>query len=123
MATNESDRRTDLNRVMQRTRSNASNSESVLEDIQKRVTQMLKRGTVLITGYSVLTGIDEEKLQTRNSVQLRPFSGVSTEDIQNLSLNTELSVIMLHVETNDSTESGIDSDAIASRFLNLKAEI
>ena len=62
IATNESDR-TDLNRVMQGTRSNASNSESVPEDIKKKVTQKWKRGTVPITGYSVLTGIDEKKLQ------------------------------------------------------------
>ena len=65
---------------MQRTRSNTSTSESVPNEIQKEVTQKWKRGTVLITGDSMLTGIDEGRLQIRNSVKLRPFTGASTEE-------------------------------------------
>ena len=38
-------------------------------------------------------------------------------------LNKEPSVITLHVRTNDFIENGIDSGAIVSRILNLKAEI
>ena len=60
--TDESDRR-DPNKVLQKSRSNTSNSESVPDEIQKKVTQMWKRGTVLITGYSMLAGIDEGRLQ------------------------------------------------------------
>ena len=78
-------------------------------------------GTVLITNDSMLTGIDEGRLHTRNSVTLRPFSRASTEEDMSTYLtsllNTEASVIILHVGTNDSTENGIDSDAIFSRIL------
>ena len=62
-ATNNESNRRDPNKVMQRTRSNTSNSESIPDEIQKKVTQKWKRGTVLITGDSMLTEIDEGRLQ------------------------------------------------------------
>ena len=86
----------------------------------------MEGGTVLINGDSMLTGIDEGRLQIRNSVKLRPFSGASTEDMRSYLkplLNKDPSVVILHVGTNDSTENGIDSDTIVSRILSLKAEI
>ena len=74
----------------------------------------------------MLTGIDEGRLQIRNNVKLRPFSGASTEDMRSYLkplLNKDPSVVILHVGTNDFTENGIDSDTIVSRILSLKAEI
>ena len=110
--TNESNRR-DPNKVMQRTRSNTSNSESVPNEIQKKVTQKWKRGAVLITCDSISTGIDEGRLQILNSVKLRSFSGASTEDMRSCLkplLNQNPFVLILHDGTNDSTENRIDSD-------------
>ena len=42
-ATNNESNRRDPNKVMQRTRSNTSNSESIPDEIQKKVTQKWKR--------------------------------------------------------------------------------
>ena len=125
---NEADKseKKDRNKVLQSAGSVASNSEPVPEEIQKKVTQKWKQGTVLITGDSMLTGIDEGRLQARHNVKLRPFSGASTEDMTSYLkplMNKEPSVVILHVGTNDATENGIDSDAIVSRILSLKAEI
>ena len=86
----------------------------------------MEAGTVLITGDSMLIGIDEERLQTRNDAKLRPFSGASTEDIASYLkslMNKEPSVVIFHVGINDTTEHGIDLDAIVSRILNFKTEI
>ena len=58
----------------------------------------------------MLTGIDEGRLQIRNSVKLRPFSGASTENIRSYLkplLNKESSFIILRIGTNDSIENGI----------------
>ena len=112
--TNESARK-DRNKVMQMPRSSTSNSEPVPDEIQKKVAQKWNRGTVLIIGDSMLTGIYEGRLQIRNSVKLRPFSGAPKEDMRSYViplLNKEPSVIIRHVGTNDSTENGIDSGAI-----------
>ena len=81
---------------------------------------------MLIAGDSMLTGIEEGKLQTRYNVKVRPFSGATTEDMRSYLqplLKKESTTVFLHVGTNDATESGIDSDTLTSRILDLKAEI
>ena len=92
----------DHNKVLQSAETVASNPEAVPEETQKKVTQKWKKGTVLITGDSMLTGIDERRMQTRNNVKLRPFSGASTEDMRSYLkplMNKEPSVVILHAGT------------------------
>ena len=81
---------------------------------------------MLITGDSMLNGIEEAKLQTRHNVKVRPFSGATTEDMRSYLLpllKKEPTTVILHIGTNDATENGMDSDILISRILDLKAEI
>ena len=70
----------------------------------------------------MLTGVDEGRLQTRDNLKIRPFSGASTEDMKSYLetlMNKEPSVVILYDGPNDAPENGIDSYAIVSIILNL----
>ena len=72
-----------------------------------------KKGTVLITGDSMLNGIDESKLQMKCDVKVRPFSGAITEDMHSYLkalLKKGPTTVFLHIGTNDATENEIDSN-------------
>ena len=107
-------------------KSHTSNSDTSSEETNKKSTHKWRTGTVLITGDSMLNGIEEAKLQTRHNVKVRPFSGATTEDIRSYLLpllKKEPATVILHIGTNDATENGMDSDILISRILDLKAEI
>ena len=81
---------------------------------------------MLITGDSMLNGIEESKLQMKFNVKLRAFSGATTEDMHSYLkplLKKEPTTVILHIGTNDATENGIDSDTLVKRILDLKDEI
>ena len=81
---------------------------------------------MLITGDSMLNGIEETKLQMKFDVKLRAFSGATTEDMHSYLkplLKKEPTTVILHIGTNDATENGIDSDTLVKRILDLKDEI
>ena len=85
-----------------------------------------KKGTVLITGDSMLNNIDESKLQMKCDVKVRPFSGATTEDMHSYLkplLKKGPTTVFLHIGTNDATANGIDSDSLVKRILHLKEEI
>ncbi len=115
-----------INETKQTTKKDTINSETVEEETQKKSTHKWRKGTVLIAGDSMLTGIEEGRLQTRHNVKVRPFSGATTEDMRSYLqplLKKEPTTVILHIGTNDATESGMDSDTLISRILDLKAEI
>ena len=81
---------------------------------------------MLITGDSMLNGIEESRLQMKFDVKLRAFSGANTEDMHSYLkplLKKEPTTVILHIGTNDATENGIDSDKLVKRILDLQEEI
>ena len=81
---------------------------------------------MLITGDSMLNGIDESKLQMKFGVKVRPFSGATTEDMHSYLkplLKKGPTTVFLHIGTNDVTENGIDSDSLVKIILHLKEAI
>ena len=124
-SSNESQRK-DFSKTEHTAKSNTSNSDTSSEETNKKSTHKWRTGTVLITGDSMLNGIEGAKLQTRHNVKVRPFSGATTEDMRSYLLpllKKEPATVILHIGTNDATENGIDSDILISRILDLKAEI
>ena len=103
-----------------------TDADKLAEKAKKTSTHTWKNGTVLITGDSMLNGIEESKLQMKFDVKLRAFSGANTEDMHSYLkplLKKEPTTVILHIGTNDSTENGIDSDKLVKRILDLKDEI
>ena len=103
-----------------------TDADKLSEKAKKTSNHTWKKGTVLITGDSMLNGIEESKLQMKCDVKLRAFSGATTEDMHSYLkplLKKEPSTVILHIGTNDATENGIDSDQLVKRILDLKDEI
>ena len=76
---------------------------------------------MLIAGDSMLHGIVENKLNGKLHVKVRPFPGALVEDMEDYLkplLKKKPSHLILHVGTNDTTNSS--SDNVVARILNLK---
>ena len=92
-------------------------------DTEKKTSSFTwKKGTVLITGDSMLNGIDESKMRRKSKAFLRSYYRRYA-----LLLKTPLkkgpTAVFLHIGTNDATENGIDSDLLVKRILHFKEEI
>ena len=102
-------------------------NEDLAENVPKyRVTNEIypwPEGTTLITGSSILLGIQENKLQ-RYKAKVRPFPGATVDemfDYLNPLLKKTPSNIILHIGSNDSPNK--TSDEIAKEIIHLNAYI
>ena len=80
--------------------------------------------TILITGSSILNGIDEQRLNKKFNVKLRPFPGAYVDDMYDYLaplLKKKPSVVILQIGSNDSTEK--NSSQIFEEITNLKDHI
>ena len=80
-------------------------------------------GTTLITGSSILLGVEESRLQKYN-VKIRPFPGATVDDMFDYLiplLKKQPSYIILQIGSNDSPSKTCDE--IANEILNLKSFI
>ena len=68
----------------------------------------LLRNTILITGDSIISGIDEKELSKKHPVKVRPFHGASVDDmhhylqalLQKYNCSTIIDTIISHVGAN-----------------------
>ena len=86
-----------------------------------------KGKTTLITGDSMLSGLDERRLSNKCNVKVRVFPGCTIADlrehyIQPL-LKKQPSSVIIHAGTNDATQEGATDAKILDPLLNLRAEV
>ena len=91
----------------------------------QNVAKKWKKGTILIAGDSIISGLNEKKLSnSKHAVKVRCFPGATTTDMYNylkpLLLKCPSSII-LHVGTNDAINAS--SSVIVDRLLILKSFI
>ena len=84
----------------------------------------MAKNTILITGSSILNGIDENRLNSKFKVKVRAFSGAYIDDMYDYLaplLKKKPSVIILQIGSNDATQK--TSSQIYREILNLKEHI
>ena len=107
--------------------SNSSNSfDSVSSCKTKRVTNKVfpwPKGTTLITGSSILCGVQESRLK-KYKTKVRPFPGACVDDMYDYLLpllKKKPTNVILHIGSNDAPRKA--ADEIAEEMLNLKSFI
>ena len=63
------------------TASSPSDSSSVITPNSKLQIHKWSRNTILVTGDSMISGIDEKRLSKKYPVKVRPFPGASADDM------------------------------------------
>ena len=85
------------------TASSLSNPSSVITPTSKLQIHKWSRNTTLITGDSIMSGIDVKRLSKKYPLKFRPFPGASANDMHHylrLLLQKCPDIIILHVGTN-----------------------
>ena len=85
--------------------------------------RMWPRNTILITGSSLLRGIDENTMSRKYNVKVRPHPGATTLDMYdhlNAHLKKKPDYLILNVGTNDASNEATTSDLIFNELLLLK---
>ena len=82
------------------------------------------KGTILITGDSIISGIEENKFTGLTEVKVRSFPGGTITDMRDhikLLVRKKPAKIILHIATNDATD--LNADQILEELLELKSYI
>jgi len=80
------------------------------------------KGTILITGDSIISGIGEKKFTGPTKVKVRSFPGATIMDMLDQPLvRKKPTRIILHIATNDATD--LNADQILEELLELKSYI
>jgi len=94
------------------------------ENSVKETTHKWKKGTVLIIGDSMISGLDEKRLSAQGMIKVRTFPGSKVEDLMDYVkplFKKDPSKILIHVGTNNSTNE--TSREIIDKLLILKNHI
>ena len=81
------------------------------------------KNTVLITGSSMIQGVDENRMSKKLTVKVRPNRGATTRDMYdhlNALLRKKPTYLILHVGSNDASNAKITSDELYDRLIQLK---
>ena len=87
-------------------------------------THAWKKHTVLITGDSILNGIEEARMSKNGNIKVRPFSGACIEDMKDYIkplLKKQPSTVVLHIGTNNAPAN--TSSEIYHKILELRNQI
>ena len=90
----------------------------------ENINHVWPNNTVLITGSSILNVIDEQRLNKKFNVKVRPFPGAYVDDMYDYLaplLKKKPSIVILQIGSNDSTEK--NSSEIFEEISNLKDHI
>ena len=82
------------------------------------------KNTVLITGSSMIQGVDENRMSRKLNVKVRPNRGATTRDMYdhlNALLRKKPKYLILHVGSNDASNDKITSDDLYDRLIRLKS--
>ena len=103
--------------------SSSSNPSSVITLNSKLQIHKWSGNTILITGDSMISGIDEKRLSKKYPVKVPPFPGASDDDMYHLRPLLEKcpEPIILHVGTNNCVNES--SGVVLDKTLNLKTFI
>ena len=84
------------------------------------------KGTVLIAGDSIISGINEKCFEGPNYVKVRSFPGATIADMKDYLkplLRKNPTTLILHVGTNDASNGKENAEEILNELLELKKEI
>ena len=84
------------------------------------------KGTVLIAGDSIISGINEKYFEGPNYIKVRSFPGATIADMKDYLkplLRKNPTTLILHVGTNDASNLKENADEIFNELLELKNEI
>ena len=99
-------------------------NKSVKNDVNEPTDHKWVENTVLITGDSILNGIDENRLNPQGKVKVRAFPGARIKDmysyLQPLLVKCP-KIIIIHTRTNDALE--LTSRQIMDKLMELKSFI
>ena len=99
----------------------SSNADSPAEQIEAH---HWPSNTILITGSSMLQGIDEKRMSRRKNVKVRPNPGATIRDMHdhlNALLRKKTDYLILHAGGNDASNKETTSDDIFDGLMELKA--
>ena len=100
------------------------NNQASKEDNTVQTVTKWNKDTILITGDSILYGIDEKKLSKNGRVKVRLFPGATVDDMYSYLqplIDKSPSVLILHVGTNNAPT--FNSRQILDKMINLKNHV
>ena len=108
------------------TTANTTSSTSESTAHQQQQQPHWPKGTVLIAGDSIISGINEKCFEGPNYIKVRSFPGATIADMKDYLkplLRKNPTTLILHVGTNDASNGKENADEIFNDLLELKNEI